>query len=666
MTTYNTGNALGSPAVKDLFDNAENLDTAVNDVSTENWADRLGKVRKTYHGMEMIFGRFLDSSNTLFQGFMESSADEFSGFMEMSDEAFQQFLLSSGYDDLGDYAAGIVLTARNQVFARDGNLYRVAASVALPYTTTGAWESESTNFVIVGDNSLRQQLADPDLGGGSLVGVIQTGAGAGVRSVQEKSEDIVSPMDYEAAGDGVDGDTAAFVKLEAAVTGKVVDLARRIYVVDQEPTKNAYVNGVFLVGGFPQPAMPGRTFASQAPKFSAFGAQLRNLRRDLSDPLTQFVGIVFIGDSITWGSGATGAGSGAGRDGTLSDPRATYGCAAYVNQFKRHILSSFRRGDGMQTTVSNWPASGSGESTVQYKNRELLYPHFGDFTVARLGASQEPGDLATNNSPSGMILSLNHTVNGAQYGHSVKFPFTGSSFTLAHRIIAATSTYYDVLINGNLLGTFSTHVGDNGFVDDPFNYAQLLTHSFPYVRDAEIEIRTNRNGETGQRLVSLTALYVDRTVRITNQGIVGLSSVSYRTQCLENSTDGAPVGADDQYVFCQLGTNDRGWVTGRPRGSNQFYVNLKLLLDALPAGKDLILMCANPAANEDRSVYPFHMQEVRNVVQRVARERSIAFIDNYTPYLGLHTAAYTADGLHPNDLGHTIMAWNIINALEQS
>lgn len=51
MTTYNTGNPLGSSDPKDLYDNAQNLDTAVNSTDL-TFNDRLGVQRKTYAGLE--------------------------------------------------------------------------------------------------------------------------------------------------------------------------------------------------------------------------------------------------------------------------------------------------------------------------------------------------------------------------------------------------------------------------------------------------------------------------------------------------------------------------------------------------------------------------------------------------------------------------------------
>lgn len=50
MTTYNTGNPIGSTDPRDLYDNAENLDDAVNS-SADTFQDRLGKSRLTWEGI---------------------------------------------------------------------------------------------------------------------------------------------------------------------------------------------------------------------------------------------------------------------------------------------------------------------------------------------------------------------------------------------------------------------------------------------------------------------------------------------------------------------------------------------------------------------------------------------------------------------------------------
>lgn len=160
MTTYNTGNPIGSKDPRDLYDNAENLDEAVNTRQAESWDDRFGVARKTWWGME---------------------------------QDFQQFLLNSGYENIGDYAAGLEITARNQIFWRDGELYRAGANLDLPYTTTGDWGDEEGLFVAVGDAALRQELAQPD--GGRLIGREPTSANQNL-TLFDFEHNYISLLDY--------------------------------------------------------------------------------------------------------------------------------------------------------------------------------------------------------------------------------------------------------------------------------------------------------------------------------------------------------------------------------------------------------------------------------------------------------------------------------------
>ena len=73
MSTYKTGNPLGSAAVKDLFDNAENLDFALNSLTALMWTDRLGKTRRSFFGMETAHDRQMQSQENRFDTFIASS-----------------------------------------------------------------------------------------------------------------------------------------------------------------------------------------------------------------------------------------------------------------------------------------------------------------------------------------------------------------------------------------------------------------------------------------------------------------------------------------------------------------------------------------------------------------------------------------------------------------
>ena len=142
MTTYKTGNPLGSAAVKDLFDNAENLDHFENDRSNETWENRFGVPGKTRYGMEQEHDRQISSQEA----------------------RFQQFLLSSGYVFLGDYQDGpFQFSARNQYIRYNNQYYRLNAATNVGFTTTGttaaSFANDVSHFVLIDGDTLRQELA---------------------------------------------------------------------------------------------------------------------------------------------------------------------------------------------------------------------------------------------------------------------------------------------------------------------------------------------------------------------------------------------------------------------------------------------------------------------------------------------------------------------------
>lgn len=174
MTTYNTGNPIGSTQVKDLYDNAENLDNAVNGTPV-TWVDRFGNVRKSWAGIELDF---------------------------------QNFLLASGYEFIGDYddIGELTFTRPNQIMSKDGEYWRPGPALVLPYTTVNNWVIDQPKFVSTGDASLRQALAASD--GTTIIGF-------GDRTLFQKLAEHVSVKDapFNAVGDGIADDTAAIQAL---------------------------------------------------------------------------------------------------------------------------------------------------------------------------------------------------------------------------------------------------------------------------------------------------------------------------------------------------------------------------------------------------------------------------------------------------------------------
>lgn len=133
---------MGSTSPKDLYDNASNFDEGMNS-PLPSFKDRFDRRRETWSGMEVAFQNMLDSF----------------GFVWVADYV--------------DGVPGIVLTARNQYIVRAGVQYHLAPTAPLPYTTTGNWTTDQTNFLaFTDDGALRLDLAnnsDP-LKGAALIG----------------------------------------------------------------------------------------------------------------------------------------------------------------------------------------------------------------------------------------------------------------------------------------------------------------------------------------------------------------------------------------------------------------------------------------------------------------------------------------------------------------
>lgn len=132
---------------------------------------------------------------------------------------------SLGYQQMGDYATGINITARDQIVFYDGSWYMYRGE--LPHVTTGAtlpedggiWSDTNPNgsWVDVGDASLRSELENGD---GSLIGI------GNDLTLKDKLSELISVRDYGVVGDGSDES----VKMQLAIDSGIVRIPDNLSV----------------------------------------------------------------------------------------------------------------------------------------------------------------------------------------------------------------------------------------------------------------------------------------------------------------------------------------------------------------------------------------------------------------------------------------------------
>ena len=311
------------------------------------------------------------------------------------------------------------------------------------------------------------------------------------------------------------------------------------------------------------------------PKRYVFGGQLEKLKYALSNPLEQFTGIALVGDSITWGLGATGNPTdyNTGRDGTLSDIRDNYASLSWANELKRYIGKKYM--GNVTPTLSNWSASPSGQAIATFVKQHILYPIGGDFSLSNTGTIFFQESKSTSQSLSGW--QFNTTIESSRVGETVLgFNFTGTEFTLSFDTVGVASMDYELFVDGVSQGVFTTAPGGTIVT----GYDNRRTHTFPYVRNKLIEIKTRKTAYVGYQTLRIGGIIINKTVRITNQGIIGTKAYYYKLRNMTGNTSGDGVAVDnkDNFIFCQLGSNDRLIESAYAKGTNEFKKTWKLLL----------------------------------------------------------------------------------------
>ncbi|HFD6833674.1 TPA: hypothetical protein ACF3LW_003233, partial [Klebsiella oxytoca] len=161
MSFYLTGNPVPSASMPDVHDNAQNLDFALNEITSTFWTDRLGRRRMSWLGIESAFTMKLTDFESRFDFRLAEQESVFAESLVDKENRFQQFLGDSGYVFLGDYEDGpFQFSARNQYIRFQNQFYRLNKSTDTGFTTTGTDETsfanDVTHLVLMDGDTLRQ------------------------------------------------------------------------------------------------------------------------------------------------------------------------------------------------------------------------------------------------------------------------------------------------------------------------------------------------------------------------------------------------------------------------------------------------------------------------------------------------------------------------------
>lgn len=214
MTTYNTGNPIGSTDPRDLYDNAQNYDFALNSLTEAIWLDRFGVGRRTWYGLEV----------------MVADAAAAYGIITLTGVSFT----TGATVHLNE---ALLNTANNEyykwtgTFPPDGKIVPPSSS---PESTGGIGPGK---WLSVGDAALRQQLAsDSDSLGDALVTTKQPFTGAKKQTVHTKLAQVINVLDFDGVvGDGVNDDTAGIqAAVDATPEGGTLNIPSGIFVLTDE------------------------------------------------------------------------------------------------------------------------------------------------------------------------------------------------------------------------------------------------------------------------------------------------------------------------------------------------------------------------------------------------------------------------------------------------
>ena len=442
-----------------------------------------------------------------------------------------------------------------------------------------------------------------------------------------------------------DGDTVIAVTVD---TSKVS--VNNFYSVTSDNFSYTYIIDPSL---YYYAAVSSEKLNAEVEKFSQFvkPVQLINLLKDLRNPI-QSVQIKLIGDSITFGMGATGNGSG-----TYTVATSKTWANILRDYFGTAFCTSARYGDD---TIINDGAAWYSQAGVSVISSNLSYFKFINTATGKVFSDSEMNAKVGTNitSPSGTFLDLFSKASASTNNpDAIEFEFVGSSFKINFAKLSygdANTANISVYVNDEMFSGFNVYSPSASFGHS------TIVSNLPVGRN---KIRIENETNVPNLMARLVSIEAERKINVINQGVSGSNTKTW----LDNNWIQSKVNPSDNYVFVQLGTNDRHTTKKIGQFKNQYLTLLDRISVASPTSGVIVMSPPAVTQNEDpiQTVYQFRISDLNYCLSEIAKLRKLSFISNFevTSKMKAKGEVFLSDGLHPNDYGYNVIADHIINQI---
>ncbi|MCH7357449.1 SGNH/GDSL hydrolase family protein [Acinetobacter sp. NIPH 1958] len=396
-------------------------------------------------------------------------------------------------------------------------------------------------------------------------------------------------------------------------------------------------------------------------------ADLINLTKKF-DPLTVFkdellkklsgfnsIKTKFIGDSISWGVGASNTSTTTPRTGYLTDPRNTTDpiSPTWINLYRQYIAYAF----GDMTITEDAPGSAytKRDFVISFKQEleKFSFKAASGTTVTNTVAAE---GISAQPNKNGEALNLLGKNFQSLRQNEFSFDIIADNISILYRkwSVGDSNDNIEVYVDGELVGTFN-------YFDAESSWENVFTTTFDYGKHT---IRVKNVATNANSYAHIQCCRTVQKIWVINEGIIGSSTLTWLDRQLFEST----LNQYDDFIFMQLGTNDRA-TTG---GESGFKARLRSCVDKisqLAVNSRLCLLTSAYAStsNESNPVYIFKMRIVDQVISSVAKEKNLPHISQfkYTSISRIEGPNIfdPSDTLHPNDAGNKLMYENLRNTL---